>query len=245
MQPEQERTRSPEIREALTTLRRRKWTVIVVTAIVLASAVYFSSRKTPIYMSTARVLVRAIEPPNANSFFLGDINLDTESGLAASEAVATIVAKDLGDKAAPDSLLGGLTVTVEGSTEILDVTYSGTDPQRATTLANAFAKGYLEFRVGRAQEEYNREAADLRTQIDDTSRQLAALNKKLVSTKNVGKAQALQGRATGLNAQLLNRGMGFDAEMATSPADRFNTDVVVSVTVLTAEDAVISGAGTV
>ena len=59
--PGQERTM--RLREQLTVLRARKWSIMAVAGLALAAALVLTSLVTPVYSSTARVLVK---PPAGN-----------------------------------------------------------------------------------------------------------------------------------------------------------------------------------
>jgi succinoglycan biosynthesis transport protein ExoP len=63
---------------------------------------------------------------------------NTETPITNTAARETVVA---------NSLLQHLTVTREKDTYVLDVTVESTDPIKAARLANAFASGYIEFRM--------------------------------------------------------------------------------------------------
>jgi uncharacterized protein involved in exopolysaccharide biosynthesis len=62
-----------DLRAYLAIVRYRKWTIVLIAALVLASALFFSLWQTPIYESEARVLVRpsapapGVPPPPVNS----------------------------------------------------------------------------------------------------------------------------------------------------------------------------------
>ena len=78
------------LREYLSVVRYRKWTILVVTAFTVAVALTLSIRQTPIYASTAQDLVK---PVTANSQIQANvptstlINMDTENQIAQSSAV--------------------------------------------------------------------------------------------------------------------------------------------------------------
>src|SRR5215218_6655941 len=88
-----EEGRAP-LREYLGILWLRKWSIILVTLVVLGAALYLSARQTPMYASEARFLVQ----PTAVS---GDesapktVNMETERQLVASTQVTDRVVENL------------------------------------------------------------------------------------------------------------------------------------------------------
>ncbi|MBA2312125.1 MAG: hypothetical protein H0V97_04900, partial [Actinobacteria bacterium] len=82
-----------DIREYLAILRARKWTVLIVVAVVVGIALAYSLRQTPLYSAEARVLVK---PITSNEVYIPPPNLQTEAEILASEPVAKLVSKDLG-----------------------------------------------------------------------------------------------------------------------------------------------------
>jgi uncharacterized protein involved in exopolysaccharide biosynthesis len=86
-----------DLRGYLTVLRRRKWSILFITAVAVASALAFSFRQTPIYESTAKVQVN---PPTTdvlqNIPVTTLVNMDTEKQIAESTAVAEKAAEALG-----------------------------------------------------------------------------------------------------------------------------------------------------
>ena len=49
-----------ELAESLAVLRLRKWSILLVTVAVVASTMFFSLRQTPLYESSAKVLVKPV-----------------------------------------------------------------------------------------------------------------------------------------------------------------------------------------
>ncbi len=132
-----------ETRHTVQMLWRHKWLIILLTASVTGGALYLSYRQTPLYRAEARVLVQAL-PSGAGTFV--PVNLQTQSQLVRSEAIAALVKDDLGVDSSPDALLGGLDVNAIPSTEVLVIGYTSTDPKLARDAANSFAASYIEFR---------------------------------------------------------------------------------------------------
>jgi len=142
-----------DLRDYLRVLRRRKWSIALIAAVTVGSAVAFSFQQTPIYASTAAVQVKA---PTANQFLQNVpvttlVSMDTEKEIVASHSVAELATKDLPGSPEPQDLLEHLDVSVPTSSAILEITYSDPDPAAAQKGAQAFADGYLKFKTDQAQ----------------------------------------------------------------------------------------------
>jgi len=138
---------APALNDSL--LWRRRWTMLAATAIVAAAALFASSSRTPVYTSTAQVLVGML--PQAGV----DIqpNMDNEKRIASSLSVAQQVAAEYRFGVQPDVMLQSLSVDVPVNTDILAITYAHPDPHVAQVRAQAFADTYVKFRTAAADEQ--------------------------------------------------------------------------------------------
>jgi non-specific protein-tyrosine kinase len=176
-----------QLREYLSILRLRKWWIALAIVLVVGSALAFSFRQPPIYVSEAEVYVNPVplttEQGGAEPF----LNLETESRLAASPAVAQIVKEDLGDTGLSlAELLANLTVSAEPDTEILLFQYSHRTPRTAAIRAQAFAKAYLTSRVQGV-------SRNLSAQLDLLQSQIDALDEQLAATTDPDRRDQIQG----------------------------------------------------
>lgn len=123
-------------------LRVRFGWIVAVTLLATVSAGAFSLSQTPIYESTARVVVLpevkpagpAPQPPS----------MGTEKELVGSDVVASGAARALGVSVA--ELLDGLTVTVPVDTQVLAISYRSSSPSQAQRRAQAFANAYVAYK---------------------------------------------------------------------------------------------------
>lgn len=156
-----------QLREYLAVIRLRKWTVLVVTAFILGGALGFSARQTPMYKSSARVLVQ--EPSvSAHSESGGqqkNANLQTEVALVSSTEVTELAAERLSLEGKSDNLPGHLDVSVVEGTEILEFVYEAPAARFAQRGAQSFARAYLDFRKERVIRELNAAAAQIKEEI--------------------------------------------------------------------------------
>ena len=200
MQQEPAQPAAPDLREYLAILRYRKWTILFITALVVASALFFSYRQTPIYESETRVLVRPNTPPVgvAPTF----VNLDTERALVDSAAVASLVQKQLDLPRSPEALLGSLEVSVETNTEILAIRYSDPDPLVAQRLAQGFAQAYTTFRRQQAQEQFRSQAGAIQEQIAGVEDRIADIQGQIDGTEDPEEQNTLSAQRDSLLARL-------------------------------------------
>jgi polysaccharide biosynthesis transport protein len=153
-------------------LWRRRWTVLAATAVVTAAALFASSSRTPVYTSTAQVLVGTLPQAGVEV----QPNMDNEKRIADSLGVAQEVAAEYRFGVQPDVMLRSLTVDVPVNTDILAITYAHTDPHVAQVRAQAFADTYVKFRTAAADEQ-------LALREHRTEAAIAQLQKKLADVE--------------------------------------------------------------
>jgi tyrosine-protein kinase len=200
VQPDQTSSEQTDIRAYLAVIRHRKWTILLVTLVVVGTALVFSFRQTPVYTSDARVYVTPIGP--SASATTATVNLETERGLVDSVAVASIVRSDLGLSQPADALLRNLDVSVETDTAILDVRYTDRVPSTAQQLANGFADAYLKFRHEQAAKQIQDQAAAIQGEIDSTQADLARVEGNLRRAKRPARQSQLSADRDSLIARL-------------------------------------------
>jgi tyrosine-protein kinase len=174
-----------DLHEYLEILWRRKWTILMIAVLAVASALVFSFRQTPIYSSSAQVLVK---PPTANQTAQNVptstlISMDTEKTVAESAAVAEIAAKRLKIGMTVGELDDQLDVSVPTNTQVLEITFSNADPILAQRGAEAFAQAYLDFRSSQAVRTVAEVTRRIRDQVVDLQRQLDEARQALATAK--------------------------------------------------------------
>ena len=198
MQTEQSAPETTDLRAYLAVLRARKWSIAIVTLVVVGAALAYSFTVTPVYTSEARVYVTPVGLGTPAPV----VNLDTEAGLAQSLAVALIVQKDEHVRTDPTQIVKGLAVSVETNSAILDLRYTDPSPATAQRYANAFAQAYLTFRRQQATQQVQDLLSTLQQQIDSVQADLATVNGKLQQTKDPATRSELLARQAALIARL-------------------------------------------
>lgn len=197
-------TETFELREYIGVLRSRKWTVLTVTLIVVALALVMSVRQAPLYRGTARLLVRGL--PEDASGSVRPPNLDTEAQLVISEPVGQRVIDELGLPMPARELIDGLKVgAVTEVAEVLELTYSSSDPQLARDVPNAFALEYIEYKREQTSNALENGEQAINAQIDSVERRLTEVTKEIEDTSpqaDSALAQTLETERSSLIARL-------------------------------------------
>jgi succinoglycan biosynthesis transport protein ExoP len=201
----QSHSEAPDLRGYLAILRRRKWTIALVVALVVGSTLAFSFWQTPSYQSTVKVLVK---PINASQVVQGVsvssiLDLETEKGLVESPVVAELAAKALGGGTPADELLRHLSVAIPANTQFLEITFSSPEAREAALGAQAFAQSYLDFRGKQATKAFATAAQGYQRQIEQLQTQLSAKQAELAGAPAGSAAAAsLQAAVNSLNSRI-------------------------------------------
>ena len=167
--------RALDLREYLSVLRARKWSILVVAALVVASTLFFSFRQTPLYRSESRVLVTSGTSTTQNGA-VEEVNIANETELATSFSVARRAGEALGEDDF-QALRRNLTVEDAGEeTDILVFGYVHSKPTDAQNRVEAFSEGYLDDRYERLLAEsqpITDELERLRTELTEVETSLA------------------------------------------------------------------------
>jgi succinoglycan biosynthesis transport protein ExoP len=193
--------RTPELKEYIAAVAARKWSVILVTLVVVLIACGYQSQQTPVYASEAQVLVA---PLQYNAGEIGDgtaPNMDTEENVLASMAIAERVEKAVDGAPTPANLLSHLSVTVPPNTEILSIVYSSTDREMAQRVAQAFAESYLDYRRDQAVGELLATLEPLQRRMQRIDDQMATLEEQIAVETDPGTLATLRTEVTSLAGQ--------------------------------------------
>jgi capsular exopolysaccharide synthesis family protein len=191
-----------DLREYLRVVRVRKVEILLITAVVVATALVLSFRQTPIYEAQSRVLVNPTQTIATTVGVAQQPNLDTERQQILSRVVATRVQRALHTTQSGDQLLRHVAVDVVTDTTVLVVRYDSPDPQTAARLSNAFANAYIDYRIGQAQGVFTRAATALQRRIDDLQHKIAALGARIRAAKEGRVRDSLQAQQQSLAAQI-------------------------------------------
>jgi capsular exopolysaccharide synthesis family protein len=198
-------TGSVELRDYLAVFKRQLVLILAITLLGAAAAAAYTFRRTPVYDSTASVLVRAI---TTNAFDPSQrvdqqLNMFNQRQLAQSEPVAVVAAKTLKTSATPAQLLEHVQVEVPSNSQILRIHYRDTVPLTAQHGADAFAKSYLAFREADARTQASTSQRTIQKDIARLQKDADAAEKAISDPDADSNArQAAQARLTSLNNRL-------------------------------------------
>jgi capsular exopolysaccharide synthesis family protein len=168
-----------DLRAYAAVLRRRKWTILLVTLLTVGASLFFSLRQTPMYQASARVLVKPLNPNQILQGFSYAVSMDTEAALVASPNVAGdaagIVEAEGGDPAEPGTMSTGVPL----NTNFLDITYSAAAPSAAAMWSQAYADAYVANRQAQAEQLYQSAVGGYQKQLDGFESRLSKLRDAL------------------------------------------------------------------
>lgn len=194
--------RPSELREYLTVLWRRKYLIAAMILVTLGAAIFYTQRQTPLYQSSAQVLVAPISLPLQGQQSYASINMASEQLVAASPEVARMALQEL----QTDGIAPGI-VSVEGSIEDQTLTFTATSPRpsAARSTAQAYAEAYLDHRSLQLQQDLQDGEDSINAVIDDINQQIQHAESELAAAQSSGdesRATVLQLRITSLSDQL-------------------------------------------
>lgn len=136
------------LRDYLHVLRRRKWIVVLAIVLVPLAAVAFSLRQSPLYQSSAKVLLRNQTLPAGSTGASGPSPYSSSPGaaigtqlqIAEQPLLATRVASAL--HLSPGLVFGSTSAAEVGGTDVIQFTSKSGSPQVAAQIANEYARQF-------------------------------------------------------------------------------------------------------
>jgi capsular exopolysaccharide synthesis family protein len=182
-----------ELREYLSILWARKWWALAVLGLVVASAIFYTVQQTPTYEASAQVLDQPVSffagaPPSSNEF----VDMYTEQQIASSQTVARRAVRNVREQGLTP---GTVSVSVPSSTSTILFTSTSPSPRAAQVTAQAYAEGYLGYRLAQAQQEQRAITKPIEDRLASVNQQLAKIQTKLsgqLSTQGRGELNLLQ-----------------------------------------------------
>jgi non-specific protein-tyrosine kinase len=176
-----------ELRHYIDVLKRHRWLLVEGMILVGLVAGFVSSLQTPVYSSSARVLLRpndASESLYPGAVAMGSLLSDPDRYVSAqqniiqSPDVAKAAAKTLGN-ADPDVLLAHVSVGQAGATDVLSISGTDIDPTRSRDIANAFANAYIENRRLFAVRSLQKASDEIQTKLNELQTRIATLDAQI------------------------------------------------------------------
>ncbi len=190
----------------MTVIRHHVRTIVVTMVVFVGFAGFYLVSVQPTYTSSSLILLspapgNPLSPENASGG--GSqlaVAMDTEAHLLPSTAVSKAVSKDLG-RTAP-GVNEELDVSVPSNTQMLEITYTASSPDRAEAGAQGFADAYLDYRSKRASAGQESRVKELRRQVDDTERDLRSASGEDSQSSSSQEAPLLASRLAQLGEDL-------------------------------------------
>jgi polysaccharide biosynthesis transport protein len=155
-----------DLRDYLQVLRRRAWVIVGVTALCTIAALVLSLLQTPLYASSARILIQRQSPSSgfeaSNQRLNADLVSEIESQFFNSEAVRSLARERLGYPASASA-------SAVGRGSVIQVRAVHSEPARAAEIANVYAQAYIDARRESTLGEYDDTAAAIQTKIDEVN----------------------------------------------------------------------------
>jgi tyrosine-protein kinase len=179
----------------------RRWWVVAGIAVVTAVLTFvMTSSKTKMYAASAKVLLTSAEPVNLLTHSTPapspdpERDLNTEIELVKLDSVARRVRAELKIPGTTTTaqILAGVSVTPEGTSNLVAIEDRDRSPEVAAAIANAFARQYVIVRRQVAQEAYATAAEQARAQLarlKPTTPEATALRDQLRQLQTAGRLQ--------------------------------------------------------
>ncbi len=192
-----------DLRQFLSVVRRRKWTVILTVVVVVSLAIFMVYRRAPVYTADARVEVRPLTTSSLLQGYIYDLQsgMDTEAQRVTSQSVVSIAADDL--KISPadaQDLSGSVSASVPANTTYIDVSCTQPSPEEAQLCAQAFADGYVKDRNAGAQSAYVDARASALQAIQEDDAKLTDLQKQYADAGSEAERLTIQDQINSVNS---------------------------------------------
>jgi capsular exopolysaccharide synthesis family protein len=147
---EPEQSAGLDLQHLLSIARRRAWVVIVCTIAVGAIAFAISKSETKKYTATAGLLFRNPDVAQqasgvqVSSGGASDaVQQATNLKLLSAQSVAVATAQALGGNTTPGEVKGAISISSEGTSDVVSISAEATTPQRAAQIANTYTRTFI------------------------------------------------------------------------------------------------------
>jgi capsular exopolysaccharide synthesis family protein len=191
-----------ELRVYLSVLWRRKFLIAITLVTTLGATVLYTRQQTPLYTSSASVLVTPVSIPLQGQPPYTTVNMAGEQLIAASPPVAGRANRMIRDRGlAPGS------VSVEGSFEdqTLVFTAGSPNPASAQLTAQSYANAYLEYRRTQLLQALQDGEDAIQARIDERNAEVGAAGNALAKAQASGdqaRETVLKGTISSLQEQI-------------------------------------------
>ena len=174
-----------ELRQYWELLRKWLWLILLTTIIAALAAYFFSSRQTPIYRASTRLLVSQSVSNSASLQYADILAAERLSSTYAQMLTARPLLKAAIAKAgltgiiAPEDLAKSVSVQPVRDTQLIDLHVEYPDPVIAAKLANALPAVFVEFNNQQQTARYQELKTSLQQQLQELSQEIQDTDAKL------------------------------------------------------------------
>jgi Mrp family chromosome partitioning ATPase/capsular polysaccharide biosynthesis protein len=158
-----------DLREFVRPIWRRRWLVVAVVVVTTIATYVYNEHKPSQYRSSTQIFLQASEVDQAlngaGGTFQGDRNIVNQASLLRTPAIARVVAKDIGFRGDPAALLGAIAVTPSTGSDFLVISAVDGTSTGAATIANGFARAFIDNQNATTRAQITRALATARRQL--------------------------------------------------------------------------------
>ena len=201
-----------ELRQYASVIWKWLWLIVLATVVAATSSWLAVKDQPPIYQTTTTLMIgQTIEKvdPNYADFYTSERLGQTYSELIKREPILKAAARTLGFEDQWRSLQDQVAVNLIPGTQLMEITVTDTDPQRAKLIADELANQLLQITQASRPQDKNREfieqqAASLPPKIDAAQQEIQKLEAELSEAFSARQIQDIQTRINTLEGQINN-----------------------------------------
>ncbi len=190
-----------ELRQYWELLRKWLWLILLTTVIAAVAAYIFSSRQTPIYRASTRLLVSQSVSNSASLQYADILAAERLSStyaqmLTARPLLEAAIAKaGLEGVVDPEELAQAVSVQSVRDTQLIDLHVEYPDPDIAAKLANALPEVFVEFNNRQQTARYQELKGSLQQQLQELSQEIQSTDAELQELADATDAESKARRA--------------------------------------------------
>ncbi len=187
------------------------WLILLATGLAAAGSLYASRQMPKVYQAATTLMVGpSIRSPNSQDITTSQQLAQTYVQMARTELVLQGVINALRLQVSPDDLRGAVGARLIQGTQLVELTYSDTDPRRAQTIVNELARQLiLRASTSRVPSDANRrefiqkQVDEMQKKIEDATQKLQELQNSPDATSGARDIADRQQQIAGLQSQVL------------------------------------------
>ncbi len=200
-EPGSQAKETPGLEDYLSAIRQRKWLILACAILGLAAGIAYGAIREKTWEASAKVLVNPTNVGSTDGRLERPV-LEREREVVDSNAVARLVAEDLGITTSPLLLLRDLEVVFVDDSDTLELLYVHPEADQSQDIVNSFATQYVAKRNQEATDLDDATILEYQTAVDELTAQIDDLEAEMTELERLRRAAAGTPDATEFNAQL-------------------------------------------